>query len=133
MPCVLVGLSRAPQFIVTSPDLTPQSPSLQGEGGQDVPPIFCPPASVWANQIDAAIIPATACGSSALLSLSQLNVQIIAVEENQTQMQVPPEKLGIQAMRVNSYLEALGVLVAHRAGISVNALSPTLSSLRRLS
>jgi len=36
-------------------------------------------------------------------------VQIIAVQENQTQMQVPPE-LRNQS-EVHSYLEALGVLV----------------------
>ncbi|MGH2416514.1 MAG: DUF3326 domain-containing protein, partial [Microcystaceae cyanobacterium] len=56
-----------------------------------------------------------------------------AVAENQTQMQVPPEPLGMKAIRVNSYLEALGVLVAHRAGISANALRPSVSSLHCLS
>lgn len=114
LPSVLVGLSRAPQFI------TSKSNRIQ-------------PEDLWADQVDAVVIPATACGSSALLSLSQLPAQIIAVEENHTQMQVPPEKLGIKAIRVHSYLEALGVLVAHRAGISVDALSPALSSLRCLS
>jgi len=111
LPSVLVGLSRAPHFVV--------EPSL----GSDV----------WANQVDAVVVPATACGSSALLSLSQLGVQIIAVCENQTQMQVPPEPLGIKAMQVNSYLEALGVLVAHKTGISPASLSPNISSLHCLS
>ncbi|HEY9875130.1 MAG TPA: DUF3326 domain-containing protein [Candidatus Obscuribacterales bacterium] len=114
LPCVLVGLSRAPHFITSKCDRPQQS-------------------DVWAEQVDAVVVPANACGGSALLSLSQLPVQIIAVEENYTQMQVPPEKLGIKALRVNSYLEALGVLVAHRAGISIDALSPALSSLRCLS
>jgi hypothetical protein len=66
------------------------------------------------------------------LSFSQLPVQIIAVTENQTQMQVPPEKLGIKAMRVNSYLEALGVLVTHKAGIAIDTVRPGLSSLHCL-
>jgi hypothetical protein len=79
------------------------------------------------------VVPATACGSSALLSLSHAGVQIIAVEENQTQMQVPPELLGIKAIQVHSYLEALGVLVAHKTGISPTALSRTISSLHCLS
>jgi hypothetical protein len=65
--------------------------------------------------------------------LSQLGVQIIAVWENQTQVQVPPAPLGIKAMQVNSYLEALGVLVTHKAGISPVALSPNISSLHCLS
>ena len=111
LPSVLVGLSRAPHFVV--------EPAL----GSDI----------WANQVDAVVVPATACGSSALLSLSQLGVQIIAVRENQTQVQVPPAPLGIKAMQVNSYLEALGVLVTHKTGISPAALSPNISSLHCLS
>lgn len=111
LPSVLVGLSRAPHFVVKS------------SMGSDI----------WANQVDAVVVPATACGSSALLSLSQLGVEIITVRENLTQMQVPPEPLGIKAMQVNSYLEAVGVLVAHKAGINPTALSASISSLHCLS
>jgi len=113
LPSVLVGLSHAPQFI-TQPADHPQ------------------PGDLWAEQVDAVVIPATACGSSALLSLSQSRVQAIAVRENQTQMQVPPEQLKIKAIQVNSYLEAIGVLVAHKTGINPSALSPALSSLNCL-
>ncbi|HAG80978.1 MAG TPA: hypothetical protein DCL61_07340, partial [Cyanobacteria bacterium UBA12227] len=67
-----------------------------------------PAGSIWAQDVDAVIIPATACGGSAILSFSQSQTQIIAVEENQTSMQVPPEPLGIKVIRVHSYLEALG-------------------------
>jgi hypothetical protein len=112
LPCVLVGLSRAPQF-VTKQNADPQT--------------------TWGGQVDAVVIPATACGGSALLSFASQNAKIIAIEENSTQMQVPPEILGIKAIRVNSYLEALGVLVAHRAGIDANCLRPNLSSLHCLS
>jgi len=115
LPCVLVGLSRAPQFVVKTQNFT----SLSGD--------------IWASAVDAVVVPASACGGSALLSLSQSGAQLIAVEENQTSMQVPPEYLGIKAIRVHSYLEALGVLVAHRAGISTDALSPSLPSMHRLS
>lgn len=111
LPCVLVGLSRAPQFQVTPHQ----------------------PGAIWAEDVDAVVIPANACGGSALLSLSQLRTQIIAVEDNQTSMQVPPEPLAIKAVRVHSYLEALGMLVSHRAGISADALSPSVSSMRSLS
>lgn len=114
LPCVLVGLSRAPQFIIGKSN----SRSIS--------------ETIWAEQVDTLIVPANACGGSAILSLSRLNVQIIAVEENQTQMRVPPESLGIKAIRVNSYLEALGVLVAHRAGVTADSLRPSLSSLRCL-
>jgi len=107
LPCVLAGLSRAPQFV--------SRPS---------------PATIWANEVDAVVIPANACGGSAILSLSQ--TQVIAVAENRTALQVPPTSLGIDAIAANSYLEALGVLVARRAGISPQSLRPNLSSLHCL-
>lgn len=112
LPSVLVGLSRAPQFVVGNHEFVP--------------------GDIWANMVDALVIPATACGSSALLSLSQSGVQIITVRENQTQMQVPTEALGIKAHQVNSYLEAIGVLVAHKAGINPSALSPNILPLHCL-
>jgi hypothetical protein len=114
LPSVLVGLSRAPQFILRTQDDFPKS------------------EDIWANQVDAVIAPATACGSSALLSLSHRRCQIITVQENQTQMQVPPQPLGIKSVQVNSYLEALGVLVAHKAGINPSALTTKISPLHSL-
>lgn len=113
LPSVLVGLSCAPQFITQL-----ANPAQPGD--------------IWADQVDAVVVPATACGGSALLSLSQSRVLTIAVRENQTQMQVPPELIGIKAIQVNSYLEALGVLIAHKTGIDPAALSPNISSLRSL-
>lgn len=123
LPSVLVGLSRAPHFVVKP------TASSNVNGLQELPL----PNDIWANQVDAVVIPATACGSSAILSLSQLGTQIIAVRENQTQMQVPPELLGVKAIQVNSYLEAIGVLVAHKTGIAPATLSSTISSLNCLS
>ncbi|WP_181357706.1 DUF3326 domain-containing protein [Stenomitos frigidus] len=122
LPCVLVGLSRAPQFIVRShPTFTPQ----QGD--------------LWADQVDAVVVPATACGGSAVLSLSQpasaseaRSPRIIAVRDNQTTMQASPRSLGMAAIEVDSYLEALGVLVTQRAGISHTALRPSMGSLASL-
>ena len=115
LPCVLVGLSRAPQFIV---DHQYHSPTSE---------------IIWADQVDAVVIPATACGGNAILSLSNLKAKIITVQDNQTTMQVTPELVGIKAIQVHSYLEALGTLVTHRAGISHNSLRSSLSSLHCLS
>ena len=39
----------------------------------------------------------------------------------------------MKTIRVHSYLEALGVLVARRAGINLNALSSSVLSLHHLS
>lgn len=100
LPCVLVGLSNAPQFIINTESYRPLSTDL------------------WADQVDALIIPDTSCGSSALLSLSQSQCQIITVTENKTLLQVSAPMLKIPTLQVNSYLEAVGVLVAHKAGIN---------------
>lgn len=110
LPCVLVGLSRAPQF-VNSPDS---------------------PSDLTAEAVDAVVIPANAAGSSAVLSWSQSRAQIITVKDNHTTMEVPPESLGIKTISVQSYLEALGVLVAQRSGIHPDALRLPVSSLCRL-
>ncbi|WP_017654438.1 DUF3326 domain-containing protein [Fortiea contorta] len=114
LPSVLVGLSRAPQFIIEK--------GLVASRLEDI----------WVDQVDAAIAPATACGSSALLSLNQTQCQIITVTENRTQIQVPAHSLGIKSINVNSYLEAVGLLVANKAGVNPSSLSCGLSSLQRI-
>lgn len=98
LPCVLAGLSRAPQFVSRAPALA-----------QDL----------WADHVDAVIVPATAFGGSAALSLSRTKASIIAVGENTTTLQVSPEKLGIDVIHVTSYLEAIGVMAAHKAGVGI--------------
>jgi hypothetical protein len=106
LPCVLAGLSRAPQFT--------QQPT-QG---------------IWADALDALVIPASCCGGSAVLSLSQTQTQIITVEENSTRMQVYPQDLGLQTVSVRSYLEAIGALVAQRAGITATALVAAIDPIQ---
>lgn len=111
LPCVLVGLSKSPQFLSNFSHKNKSN-------------------SLWSEQVDAVIIPETACGGGAVLSLSRFShTKIITVKENETTLQVTPEKLGISAIRVNSYLEAIGVLVTQRTGINFQALSPSISPL----
>jgi Protein of unknown function (DUF3326) len=121
LPCVLVGLSRAPQFTdraTVDPDRTH--------------PTSTHPTSIWADQLDTLIIPESACGGSAVLSLSQTATKIISVAENTTRMQVYPKDLGIATIAARSYLEAIGILVAQRAGISSAALQSTINPLAQL-
>jgi hypothetical protein len=109
LPCVLVGLSRAPRFTE-----------------------FPKAHAIWADQMNALVIPASACGGSAILHLSQTRTRIIAVQENQTKLNVSPEALGIRATIVKSYLEAIGILICDRAGINFTALSPEIAALKSL-
>jgi hypothetical protein len=109
LPCVLAGLSRAPQFATGREISTSQA--------------------VWRDQVDAVVVPATAFGGSGVLHLSGTSAQLIAVEENATTLTVTPESLGVGAIRVRSYLEAIGVMAAHKAGISAGAIAPKITRL----
>jgi hypothetical protein len=110
LPCVLVGLSRAPQLV--------KQPS---------------PDAIWRREVDALIVPASACGSSTVLGFCKEKTILITVQENSTRMKVAPEPLGVKAIRVHSYTEAIGAIVCQRAGVSLASLRPNLNSLRCLS
>jgi len=111
LPCVLAGLSRAPHFVTQ-------------------PPMGHP--DLWAEHVNAVVVPATAFGGSGVLALSRQRPLIIAVTENQTTMQVPPSTVGIDAVTVASYLEAVGVVAAHRAGVSAQLLQQSGAGLAAL-
>ncbi|KAK9277303.1 hypothetical protein L1049_006843 [Liquidambar formosana] len=106
LPCVLAGLSNAPQYVVKD------SESL----GKDC---------IVASDVDSVILPIDACGGDGALAFSRskrYKVQtqkplIIAVEENETVLDDTPDKLGIEAVKVSNYWEAIGVIAAHKAGI----------------
>jgi Protein of unknown function (DUF3326) len=119
LPCVLVGLSCAPQFITTS------SRTDQGETGDGGI------GGIWRNQVDAVIIPESACGGSGLISFAHsAHTKVITVAENHTRMAVPPKSLGIQAIAVRSYLEAIGVITVDRAGMSLDSFRPQIDRLK---
>jgi len=103
LPCVLVGLSRAPQIIRDRHLLKPND--------------------ITADDIDAIVTPYSACGGAALLALNALpHLQTIFVKENQTALNVVPEMLGLKGLIVDNYWEAIGVLTAIKAGIDPQAL-----------
>jgi Protein of unknown function (DUF3326) len=109
-PCVLVGLSRAPQFLADG-----------ATGG----------VGIWSNDVDAVIVPESACGGSGLISFARSrHTKIITVAENLTRMEVPPATLGIKAIAVRSYLEAIGVITVDRAGMSLDSFYPQIDRLK---
>jgi hypothetical protein len=59
--------------------------------------------------------------------------QIITVRANTTRLDVTAESLGISAVSVSSYLEAVGLLAAHRAGVDPAALTAQVTSLQERS
>jgi hypothetical protein len=98
LPSVLVGLSQAPQF---------------------VPIANRRPMDLMAEDVDLVITPAHCCGGAGILALAGRSPAplVLAVEENQTVLEVPPEPLGIKALRVTTYLEAIGAVAAFGAGV----------------
>ncbi len=129
LPCVLVGLSRAPQFALANPMAANPTGAKGFDRLDSDRPQF---TDIHRNQVNALVLPESACGGSALLHLSQTSTQIITVRENTSRMQVTPADLGIRSISVNSYLEAIGVLVAHRSGISLASLGPKIDRIRCL-
>jgi hypothetical protein len=114
LPCVLAGLSRAPQFVNLQDAVNP-APNL-----------------IHRDQVDAVVVPESACGGSGVLHLSQTSATIITVRGNQTTMQVTPSSVGLSTISVHSYLEAVGVLVALRAGLDPKILAGKVDGLRSL-
>jgi Protein of unknown function (DUF3326) len=112
LPCVLVGLSKAPRFTT----------NYQANSG-----------AIWGENVDAVIVPASACGGSALLSFARGSTKIIAVTGNHTRMSVYPADLGISAISVSSYLEAIGVVTVDRAGMSLDSFTAQISPLQQFS
>ncbi|XVE74721.1 hypothetical protein DITRI_Ditri12bG0040300 [Diplodiscus trichospermus] len=106
LPCVLAGLSNAPQYLVRNPE--------SSEKG-----------CVLASDVDSVILPIDACGGDAALAFARSKRNkplIICVEENETVLNDTADKLGIKVVKVSNYWEAIGVIAAHKAGIDPNSL-----------
>ena len=113
LPCVLVNLARAPSLL---------------DGSERALP-----GDLWRDDIDAIVVPASACGGPAAMSLVGSSALVVAVEENTCALDVTAEKLGADAIvRVRSYMEALGLLAAHKAGINPACLTTDVASIREL-
>ncbi|KAH7658522.1 hypothetical protein IHE45_17G093700 [Dioscorea alata] len=106
LPCVLAGLSTAPQYVVIK------------HGSLD-------DGCVLATDVDSVVLPINACGGDGALAFAKRLKKkplVIAVQENKTVLDDTPEKLGIEALQVSNYWEAIGVMAAHKAGIDPKSL-----------
>jgi hypothetical protein len=45
---------------------------------------------------------------------------------------VSPAALGMDHVKVRTYLEAIGLMVAHKLGVNIAALTPDVPSIRNL-
>jgi branched-subunit amino acid ABC-type transport system permease component len=95
----LAGLIRAPQF-TTTPSAT----------------------DITTDLVDVVVVPLSACGGKGVLHWAAQGATILAVAENRTTLELQPEALGLRVQRVENYLEALGAVMAMRAGVRAEAL-----------
>ncbi len=103
--CVLKGLAKAPHLVPISGLADPAS------------------HLTTLNNIGAIVMPADALGGIPAFAAEFSDIPLIAVKENKTVLDITNEKMGMRnVIEVNSYLEAAGVVVALREGISIESL-----------
>eukprot|EP00904_Undaria_pinnatifida_P007386 jgi/Undpi1/3778/HiC_scaffold_16.g07147.m1 len=120
LPCVLSNLHRAPSLITS----------------RDHPKAL---HALWGDSVDAIVAPATAFGGAGVLSLAaQGNTLLIAVEDNETVMKAGAgallggSKSADRCVTVSSYLEALGVVAAHKAGVNPACLTTDMPAIKKM-
>ncbi|MEO1001822.1 MAG: DUF3326 domain-containing protein [Cyanobacteria bacterium J06638_7] len=118
LPCVLVGLSRAPDLLPLQPDSTPS----WGDGA-----VLCP------ESIGAVVAPAGALGGEAVLASVERGVPLIAVD-NPCLLQVTAEALALEqdgavVLNASSYAEAAGLVLALREGLAPASLRRPFAGL----
>ncbi len=102
LPCVLVGLSRAPDLVPV-----PLAPNCGGR-------------VLWrADQLGAVVAPAGALGGEAVLACAERGTPLIGVTGNPCLLQVDGAALGLPVIAASSYAEAAGLVLALREGLAL--------------
>lgn len=113
--CVLKGLASAPRLIPIS-----QLASA-------------PSQTITLNNIGAVVVPASCLGGIPALAAEYSGIPIVAVRENTTVLRMTNQAMQMtNVIEVNSYLEAAGVILALRKGISLDSLRRPMCGARRL-
>ncbi len=99
VPCIMQGLSRAPQPVTVSHQMN---------------------GDIAVTDVNAVLAPADALGGIPILCAIENGIPVIAIRENSTVLDVTREKIGFKTgvLEVNNYLEALGILGCLKAGIN---------------
>ncbi len=113
--CVLKGLAKAPRLLPIS--------RLQDT----------PPPLLTVNNIGAIVVPASCLGGIPALAAEFSGIPLIAVRENETVLHVTNDKMRMEnVIEVNSYLEAAGIILALRNGISLESVRRPLHCATRI-
>jgi len=112
---VLKGLAHAPGLVEIDPD--DQVPS----------------SLISVDNVHAVVVPASCLGGIPALAAEFQDIPLIAVRENTTILDVTNARMGMgNVIEVESYLEATGVLLALRQGISLESLRRPLGDAVRV-
>jgi hypothetical protein len=144
LPCVLLGLSRAPDLVPLSAPLqaattaastaaTPATPTLPSPAGMVVGAAAGSPgqqALIRASDLGAVVAPAGALGGEAVLACAARRVPLIAVTSNRCLLRVDGAALGLEVLEAASYAEAAGLVLALREGLDPACLRRPLARLR---
>ena len=140
LPCVLVGLSRAPDLVPLGAGFAPgaaatgrlaqprgyrSSPQSNGAGFLQNGTLLS------ASDLGAVVAPAGALGGEAVLACAQRGVPVIAVH-NPCLLQVSADALGLEVLPAASYAEAAGLVLALREGIDPAVLQRPIPALREM-
>jgi len=113
--CVLKGLARAPRLVPIE-RLDQVSGSL-----------------LSLNNVGAIVVPATCLGGIPALAAQFSDIPLIAVEENRTILEVSNDLMRMaNVIPVRTYLEAAGVIIALRHGISLESVRRPLECAHQL-
>ncbi len=113
--CVLKGLARAPRLVPIE-RLDHVAPHL-----------------VTLNSVGAIVVPASCLGGIPALAAEYSDIPLIAVEENRTLLAVTNDEMRMRnVIPVSSYLEAAGVVLALKQGLSLESLRRPIGCAIRL-
>ncbi|OUW28977.1 MAG: hypothetical protein CBD29_02260 [Synechococcus sp. TMED169] len=107
IPCVLVGLSRAPDLCSASEPWRPQELAI--------------------DQVGAVVAPAGALGGETVLACADRGIPIVAVSSNPSLLQVDASALDLPVVKAQDYAAAAGLVLAWREGLDPRALARPLS------
>jgi len=104
--CILKGLHRSPQI------------GMVGD--------------INVNDVKAIIVPYGCCGGIPTFMAQKFSIPLIAVKENKTVLNVTPEKMGMNAIVAENYLEAIGIVAALKSGIAPEMLRRPISRINQI-
>ena len=127
LPCVLVGLSRAPDLLRFNQE--------------DLPSTFKSSELLCVDQVGAVIAPEGALGSEPVLTCLERKIPLIVVSNPNVlnvsskliELKGDKTKNKMQVFHANNYLEAAGLILSLRDGININSLYRPISNILEIS